>query len=556
MRSRMRCRTCHKTVLMTSALEILPQGRISYRSRTVRCLRKNRQRSSLCGYERLKLGRRGSREQGGCGLDTGYVGVRDVVMRVESMPSIGDPGWSLNVVFPMVVWFFAGACAMYGAREVAEHPLMSSPGLSEEDDVIEEDVFGEEDTADTPGVNTMYTKSDDIWKEAWEPLREGHSGRSGFVVQGRPFLWLQAISDDEIGTLVASAMTELQVELSSNRDTIGDLPRRMEPCSLDNVFCRAAGRAAKAWLGYIPRLLFDKQGIDESMYRNRYQMMDVKDKIPLYLSVWALLRSDMISGLPDDGETDAGSCLQLETGSSRGIGLRSWSIFEGNALKSSTSLRRRGVGNNDLLSQSPHVLQDMAICIADMVAAAYLDDVIIGLPSCSDLEAISKDTDAGSLLEVSLWPSLLDPSLNSTRDIQNFTNKLYLNRFLDEYYFRIVSIYEDKLPLFRIRRKSHSVVIQQSYTRMRRAHELSKLQGIKYAISLAIEAFDFISPLFKHCRNSFSTFCSWILKEVLGKGLGYIWEGAGFGGKRHGAKRASKKKSDSSDNNSLGISFL
>lgn len=440
--------------------------------------------------------------------------------RVESLSSFGSDAWPLDGFD--VIWCAVGACLMYGVAQRNPSMLTSrDDGEEQEEDVCNRE--GEEQGK----TEALFHTSEDIWNEAWKPLRQGCTS---CVVKGRHLLWIQAVSEHEVGPLVSMALAQLQQEVSKIQKT-----EILTPSVLDDIFIAAAARTANMWLGYTPQMLQTKDAMEDAVSRNPYKLNNVKEKLALYLSVLKLLRSDIISDALFNDAGESSLLFQREP-----VGLRSWRMFDSNA----NSLARGRSSQHSLLAVSPIVLHDMAVCIADIVCAAYLDDVVVGLPSFSG----SLDThNQASLLEVSLWPSLLNASLGSTRDIQNFTNKVYLNRVLDEYYFKIVSIYEDTLHLFRISKDGESLSIDQSQTRMRRAHELSKLQGVKYVISLGIEAFDFITPFLKRFRDFLSTFCSWILGEVLGQGLGYIWEGANSGRRNH--KKKSAKKTDDSKHN-------
>lgn len=441
--------------------------------------------------------------------------------RVGSLSSFGPDAWPVDVFD--VMWCAVGALLMYGVSQRNTSMLTSrDDGEEHEEDVC--DGEGEEQGS----IEAVFHTSEDIWNEAWKPLRQGCAS---CVVKGRHLLWIQAVSEREVGPLVSIALAQLQQEISKTEKT-----EILTPSVLDDIFIAAAGRTAKMWLGYTPQMLLTKDALEDAVSRNTYKLNNMKEKLALYLSVLRLLRSDIISGALFNDAGESSLLFQREA-----VGLRSWRMFDSSA----NSLARGRSSQDGLLAVSPIVLQDMAICIADMVCAGYLDDVVVGLPSFSG--SLDTGNQAGCLLEVSLWPSLLNASLRSTRDIQNFTNKLYLNRVLDEYYFKIVSIYEDTLQLFRIAHEGESLSIDQSQTRMRRAHELSKLEGIRYVISLGIEAFDFVTPFLKRFRDFFSAFCSWILGEVLGQGLGYIWEGANSGRRNH--KKKSAKKADVSKKN-------
>lgn len=492
-------------------------------SRPRSCVNRN---APVCPSKTWLIGRDGFLgPRSWCGTRRGLFERADSVVHVESMVSMDHHIWSHGISVDMiglvVMCGVVGAGAMYGYARGA-------PNVYSTTEEYEKD---EEEKPDVEEDPCCFGTSEDIWKEAWRPIRECHDG--GWVVQGRPLLWVDAISEHELGRLMVCSMTELEKEVVGNKISIKD-GASVTSSDLENLFVNVAGRVAETWLGYTPHILSTNDALGRAISRNKYHILPMMDKMSLYMSVLRLLCSDLV---PD------GEGAWLIPGR---VDLRSWSIIESSG-QGDAQKRQSG-----LLAVSSTVIQDMAISIADMVCAGYLHDVTIGLPSFAlSSSSLVPEKDEGillgqaSLLEVSLWPSLLKSSLRSTRDVQNFTNKLYFYRFLDEYYFNIVSIYEDKLGLFRMKRKGDLVAIDQSSTRMRRAHELSQLQGVKYIISLGIEGFDFVLPCMKNIRVLLSKICSWILRDVLGKGLGHILEGANVG-------RQSRKKNSSRGTSGVG----
>jgi hypothetical protein len=154
----------------------------------------------------------------------------------------------------------------------------------------------------------------------------------------------------------------------------------------------------------------------------------------------------------------------------------------------------------------------MAMKVADHVCGAYVQDAVAGDPSKS-----------------SMWPVFLHPKLVSTRDIQGFVNRLYLRRLVDEYVGDIVDVYEDALPVARFVAMDGDggriLYIRKSVVRARRAQELVALRGVKYAVSLLVEAVDVARPMVEVCRRWLAWAVSWVLREVVGRGIGFVWEG-------------------------------
>ena len=183
-----------------------------------------------------------------------------------------------------------------------------------------------------------------------------------------------------------------------------------------------------------------------------------------------------------------------------------------------------------LYQVAPSVLHDMSVAVADHVCGAYVQDVVAG--GYGRRRGDGKGAaDGFPAHEALLWPAFLDARLGSTRDVQRFINRMYLYRLVDEYVLETLAIYEDRMPLMRLvggdggTGRRPGLVIRQDMVRVRRFDELAALRGLKYAVSLLVECHDVMRPMLANCRRWFAGVISWILREVVGKGIGFVWEG-------------------------------
>ena len=316
----------------------------------------------------------------------------------------------------------------------------------------------------------------EVWEGAWKPFRELQS--MTIVPDGET--WVSAVDSARVFEL-------LRVSLEEIERCISDIP---EPNSedMDVALIAASRRAASRWLGYVPSILATDQAVEQARENMRYQLLRVEggsQRAQLYARVMRLLGANETQHKIDQRVQSPVSWVSQED----------------------------DVTGGALCAVAPAVLHDMAMTVADHVCGAYVSDVVSGVP-----ETISS-------VRNSIWPVFLHPKLVSTRDIQGFVNRLYLRRLADEYYYNIVAIYEDTLPLHRIAARQDTVIIQKVAVRTRRAHELSALRGLKYVVSLLVESFDVVQPMVATCREWMGGVVTWLLREVVGKGIGFVWEG-------------------------------
>ena len=222
-------------------------------------------------------------------------------------------------------------------------------------------------------------------------------------------------------------------------------------------------------------------------------------------------------------------------------------------LSNNNSTSNTGIKSGDLLSIAPMVLQDMAVLVADVISCAYVREVVDGKPSVfnqsvsmdftrtSSMSNIEQIKSSPSLLELSLWPSLLTSKLNSTRGIQLFANGIFFQRLLDEFFDQVACVYEDRLPLFILKKQDDRVKLCSSKICMRRSKELQDLSGPKYAVSLAFEGLDFVLPMMRRAWTWFTVAASWFLQQAIGHAVGLVIKGIKGAGND---KKSNEKSND------------
>lgn len=239
-----------------------------------------------------------------------------------------------------------------------------------------------------------------------------------------------------------------------------------------------------------------------------------------------------------------------------------------------------------LLQVAPCVLQDMAVITADAVAAAYLGEAAEGAwspgtylrrdagppnaptldptagnqfgaatptevpaPGIEDgeafvgaaslmraqaavpgqpLSASPPPSPSGlSSLEVSWWATFVHSKLASTRQLQRFINRLSFARWADRSFFSVAAAYEDRLPLFTVAAPEAAVRVRR--VAVRRAAELARLTGLRYAACLVLEAADVAVPALRALWQRGTSALAWVLVHGIGWALGLVWSGVKMG---------------------------
>ncbi len=467
--------------------------------------------------------------------------------------------------------------------------------------------------------------------------KDSHSG-GGDVPITTPLLWLQGLRGDARRRLLALSLAALQSAIDKKY-----LNAAAGEGVCDSILKESSAAAAQAWLGYIPAALeqaiASPPGIGEkSKKNNREQQRQqrqleeeeisegvgidwyaVEERKGVYSSVIRLLQSTHIVTAPLNNLEDKGNTEKVENFSTVSPSLRA--AAEASLLSRETSLlsqqqqqqglitssnygTERSSNNNSgnisingwrashlgggttpsqsqsqIFSLAPSVLQDMAVRVADVVAAAYLEEAAQGTWSPSfppkvagvvggeggegsktpvGLENKSAATSTtnytiGSLsvstsaqnntaeetlspslasfsttsLEASWWPVFAHPRVASTRQLQRFSNRLLLSRWIDTTFYSVVAAYDDRLPLFTLCSPGGMLRVRQAP--VRRAAQLAGLTGLRYYVSLILEAVDAAAPTLKMMWERATAAVAWLLTYGLGRGIGLVWKGLKIG---------------------------
>jgi hypothetical protein len=114
-----------------------------------------------------------------------------------------------------------------------------------------------------------------------------------------------------------------------------------------------------------------------------------------------------------------------------------------------------------------------------------------------------------------------DRRLLSSREIERFRNDLSWRYRLERYVREPTDIFESKHTLFVLTGRS----IRKTTIYAPRAQELEQLSGIPYAVTLALEARDAVSPRLRSVVSFVGNGVIYVLTEVIGRGIGLIGRG-------------------------------
>ena len=111
-------------------------------------------------------------------------------------------------------------------------------------------------------------------------------------------------------------------------------------------------------------------------------------------------------------------------------------------------------------------------------------------------------------------------------------------RWWDRNFASVRAMYEDRFTLWGF--DDTGRLVQRSLP-ARRGWELSRLKGLRYNVSLALEAMDVGWPLLQAIAIKLKAALSWLLVTIIGHGLGLI-----FAGVRQSMGREESRNGDSS----------
>ena len=427
-----------------------------------------------------------------------------------------------------------------------------------------------------------------------------------------PLLWVQGLNTSARRRLLALSLASLESILSSNAQSalIHTSSSRSDDVAtiVTSIFKTSSVAVARAWLGYVPVQLelacryrdhtcmdwgkdVDAEGAEEGkrVEGGRVSWYAVEERMGVYSSVLRLLQSQTF--VPSSSSSSSSSTIEqaneeegvwslranatqslfqsatgaegstaLMSPNSTDININGWSAMP--PLSSPLSDRKNDPDSNSttlLFLLAPSVLQDMAVRIADAVAAAYMDEASQGTWNPAAASTLSSSTvpPAGptttttlttnnkktvASLESSWWPIFIHPRLSSTRQLQRFTNRLFASRTIDQLFFSVAAVYEDTIPLFTL----HRGMLRVLKAPMRRSAQLAAYTGWRYVVSLVLEAVDVLTPVVRVMWEKVVTAVVWVLRHGVGRGLGLVWRGvAEGGGWRKGGSSLNENKSKS-----------
>jgi hypothetical protein len=480
--------------------------------------------------------------------------------------------------------------------------------------------------ATAPAAPPAPTSVDEVWAAAWAPFSAdaaavaaaaASSAAGADAALDAPLLWAQGLRRDARGRLLALALAALQAGAPAAGGAAA-------AAALPPLLGRASLAAAAAWLGYEPASL--RAAVAPYLEEEAAQAggeagappapapplsegpwFALDERAALYVAVLRLLRSTSIDAgagaAADSGDADdAGFELALAAPEAAARALRrggggvcGWRA-DGSASSASSS-----AAPSPLLAAAPAALQDMAVLVADAVAAAYLADAAEGGIPAGALAAAAGDLSVGSSsgggearspaaaasslarapvaaragplaapalapLEAAWWPTFVHPRLASTRALQRFANRLALARAAHRAFASVTAMYEDRLPLFTLcalraegvegavdgagvegatPAATAEVALRVRRVPLRRARELAALRGGRLGVALALEGADVAAPALRALWARAGEFLSWLLVHAVGRAAGLVWRGvregaaalAAGGGGGGGARR-------------------
>ena len=471
-------------------------------------------------------------------------------------------------------------------------------------------------SASTTSESPPPASVDEIWTKAWSGLdsnpssaipnpssttQEEESSQVLSALTTTPMLWIQGLRGGSRKQLLALSLAALETSLkrssesnktnysSSSSSSTG----RWSEARTAEILYQSSREAAEAWLGYLPAALQCSSSSSSSSIENRENREDDKEeegsrvqwyaideRLGVYSSVLRLLQSYSIinSSNEDVAAAEKEQQQQLNFNSSsttkvenekvamtavQDVRLSATAALQINNNRTSSTTGISGWratqsgarSHSQLLSLAPSVLQDMAVRVADAVAAAYLAEAAQGTWTPDNLStqavnAARKETEnevgivqtvqtvqpsnsssssssSSSSLEASWWPVFAHPRLASTRQLQRFSNRLLAARWMNELFHSVIAMYADRLPLFTLHAPGGVIRVRQAP--VRRASQLSRLTGVRYGVSLALEAVDVVAPTLRALWSKAAAVVAWVLTFGIGKSIGLVWRGLRMG---------------------------
>ncbi|NJP12111.1 MAG: DUF3685 domain-containing protein [Leptolyngbyaceae cyanobacterium RU_5_1] len=173
-----------------------------------------------------------------------------------------------------------------------------------------------------------------------------------------------------------------------------------------------------------------------------------------------------------------------------------------------------------LLFQTPLVIDNTAYAIGTVEAMArmeaLLQNLMIQIANAVIQPLLNRFGDV-----VAIKQNFYDRRLLSTREIERFRNNLSWKYRVEKYFAEPAAIFESRYILFSL----HTQGIAKTSIYAPRNPELEELAGIRFAVTLALEARDAIAPRLRSALSFMGSGVVYVLTEVIGRGIGLIGRG-------------------------------
>lgn len=141
------------------------------------------------------------------------------------------------------------------------------------------------------------------------------------------------------------------------------------------------------------------------------------------------------------------------------------------------------------------IIEDMSVSISEGITKAVLSTNAFGLVS----------------------------NLKSSRVLNKFRNQQRFSKFLFDNYRDVENIFSDRFELYGYYAETDQLIKRTLF--MQRVNELEKLRGLRYLVSIVLEALDvFVPILFQAWRNA-TKVATYLLVVVLGRSIGLVYRG-------------------------------
>lgn len=173
-----------------------------------------------------------------------------------------------------------------------------------------------------------------------------------------------------------------------------------------------------------------------------------------------------------------------------------------------------------LLFQTPLTIEGVAYSIGSVEAMVrmeiLLQNLILRIANAVVQPLLNRFGDVVDIKQL-----FYDKRLLSSREIERFRNSLSWKYRIEQNFREPVAIFESRFDLLILRESG----ITRTSIYAPRNQELRDLEGIPYAVTLALEARDAISPPLRSAIAFLGSGVVYVLTEVIGRGIGLIGRG-------------------------------